>query len=257
MNIPLPFIGLGYTIAVITVIAILFMKKKMNDKAGLFFLIISVFVSGILLGGLPNPIAPIQQIAYGLGHGKVNPVHVAGILILLLTVLFSGRIFCGYVCPLGAIQELMSRFRKKQVKPHTEVSGKVRAVILIGFIIVGIFSPLYIKIDPFGAFSLNPSLYQAAVFLVIAITAISVYRPWCAWICPFGALASLVSRFSLLKIGMNENCNDCGACKKKCPTSQPYRGSDMSECYYCGRCFSVCKKDALEAKINIAGKKGD
>jgi Fe-S-cluster-containing hydrogenase component 2 len=70
-----------------------------------------------------------------------------------------------------------------------------------------------------------------------------IYRPFCRYICPFGAIASLVGRFSPFKIRRTDACLDCGICEKICPTLEAYRESNKGECYLCYRCIEFCKNE--------------
>lgn len=99
--------------------------------------------------------------------------------------------------------------------------------------------------NPFSLVAPWLGTFKLLALVVVAAAAIFVYRPYCTLICPFGFLMNLTSRVGLLKLRVNEECIDCGACMRKCPTGQAYKGSAMAECYWCGRCLQVCKKDAI------------
>jgi polyferredoxin len=176
---------------------------------------------------------------------------VIGLILVLITVFIAGRIFCGYVCPLGALQELISMIVKKQYMVDPKISGLIRAAVFVVFILSGLIVPWYMKLDPFAVFTLKPNIFQAILFTLVLAASIFIYRPWCTLICPFGALSSLITRFSLFKICIDEKCNDCGLCRKKCPTCQPGKDSPMGECYFCARCIGVCKKGSLKSKLRV------
>lgn len=99
--------------------------------------------------------------------------------------------------------------------------------------------------NPFSLVAPWLGTFKLLALVVVAAAAIFVYRPYCTLICPFGFLMNLTSRVGLLKLRVNEECIDCGACMRKCPTGQAYKGSAMAECYWCWRCLQVCKKDAI------------
>ena len=106
-------------------------------------------------------------------------------------------------------------------------------------------------INPFTGFKIftNPLvplfLIPGISLLIVIITSFFVYRPWCRLLCPFGALSSLVGRFSRYKYVRTEDCNDCGLCEQICPTHQAERNSKKEECYYCNRCVDVCPQNAI------------
>jgi len=75
---------------------------------------------------------------------------------------------------------------------------------------------------------------------------IFVYRPFCWFFCPYGALLSLISVKGLLKLKRNDDCIDCEKCEKICPTNEAGKLDLKQECYLCNRCKDVCPVNAIE-----------
>ena len=98
---------------VVAVVALLLINKgELNKKYSFIIYIVVVVLGGVILGGVPNAILPIQTILSAIGI--VSPIiiilpMIVMIVILLLTVLLFGRIFCGFACPVGALQEFISK----------------------------------------------------------------------------------------------------------------------------------------------------
>lgn len=247
MAIPVAMIGLGLVFILMAAAALQLIKGKMSSIAALLLLLAAILGPGLALGGLPDPVPPLQQIPYGIVRGTVNPVLIAGLAVLLLASLLAGRLFCGYACPLGAVQELLARPVKKKVKINMNVARIVRLAVLVTLIVAGSFAVFYPAIDPMAVFSLRPNAYQLILFAGIAIAAVFVYRPWCTLLCPFGALAGLASRFSPFRLRADAKCNNCGACDRVCPARQSVRKGTLTDCYYCGRCIRACPKKAIYA----------
>lgn len=262
----IPMFILWIAISIVALIPI--NKRKLNKKYSIIIYIIVVVLGGIILGGIPNSVLPIQTILSYIGvWGPIIAIlpMIIILIILLLTVLLFGRIFCGYACPVGALQELISKINfKSSVKKQKYVKYKIdislRAANIIRWIFFGVvvvlaifwsFSVIQI-INPFTGFRIftNPLvplfLIPGVTLLIVIITSFFVYRPWCRLLCPFGALASLVGRFSRNKYVRTEDCNDCGLCEKICPTHQAERNSKKEECYYCSRCVDVCPQNAIK-----------
>jgi len=257
-------------IALIAIAVIMINKGKMRQKTAILILIISIAIGGILLGGLPNSVMPIQQIFLTVGGHSLLMLLVPMLIILgllLLSTLVFGRMFCGYACPVGAIQELASKINfksnlkeQKKVKYAVQTNQKWANITrwiffaLSGLItIVWSFAILQL-VNPFIGFKFftNPLAVVLLIPLIslVAVIGVSifVYRPWCRYLCPFGALASITSRFSRNKYTRTEDCTECGLCEKICPTQEAFKDSSKGECYYCNRCVEICPQNAIVFK---------
>ena len=89
----------------------------------------------------------------------------------------------------------------------------------------------------------------AAILLVVVIMALLRGRLFCNAICPVGSLLGLLSRFSLLRISINESqCTRCGlcehACKSQCINSKE-KQVDHSRCVACFNCIDRCKFNGI------------
>ncbi|MDD4920886.1 MAG: 4Fe-4S dicluster domain-containing protein [Bacteroidales bacterium] len=86
-------------------------------------------------------------------------------------------------------------------------------------------------------------------FLGIGFLAWKHGRTYCNTICPVGSILGFVSRFSFLKVRINDQaCNTCGLCEMNCKAScidSKNKTVDYSRCIDCYDCLNVCKKKAL------------
>ena len=90
---------------------------------------------------------------------------------------------------------------------------------------------------------------SAATFVILVILAWRNGRTYCNTVCPVGTVLGFLSRFSWLKIHIQEDkCVKCGLCTKNCKSSciDFKNGTiDYSRCVVCGDCQTKCNKHAI------------
>ncbi|MDE6925125.1 MAG: 4Fe-4S binding protein [Acetatifactor sp.] len=196
-----------------------------------------------------------------------------------------GRFICGWLCPFGLVQDLLHKipvFRKRKRLPYHSVLKYGKYVVL--FLLVGVGSlvlfggfakvPAFCKyLCPsgtlFGAVPLLASnellrsqigglfLWKLGILLIIIVLSVKVYRPFCQYLCPLGAIYGWFNRFSLVQIHWEkEKCISCMACEEACPVSLSIDEISTSpECIRCGRCVEACPGKCLHfSKINTKDK---
>ncbi|MFW9905541.1 MAG: 4Fe-4S binding protein [Candidatus Thorarchaeota archaeon] len=249
---------------------ILIEGEILSRKLSTVIYLITILVGGLLLGGTPNAVMPIQQILTTLGlnadFGYLLPAIII-LIVLLVSSLLIGRIFCGFACPLGALQEILSNFSfkadiksQKKVKFRIDVPPQIPIVtrwIFLGILLLFSFSGVLLLpvFNPFSGFLFPKTPSEQTLFLpflgliLVSITSLFIYRPWCRFLCPFGAGSSLCSQVARSKYQRTEDCTECGFCEEICPTQEASRESNKSECYYCNRCIEICPHNAI--KLNL------
>ena len=84
------------------------------------------------------------------------------------------------------------------------------------------------------------------LLLVIFIGSLFVQRFFCRYFCPMGAIYSLISQASFLKIDKpRDGCGKCHLCTSKCPMGMDLTKKDRiagGECISCQKCVSWCPK---------------
>jgi len=264
LNIVIVFSMFILWIMLILITTLLIKNSNLKKIYKIFILVISVIIGGIILGANPNPVNPIQQIFLFIHNNSIFIPILIVFALLLLSTLVIGRMFCGYACPVGAIQELCSKIyfksnlkEQKKVKIVLKTNQKWANVIRwIFFIFIGLVSIIWGLavlqiINPFLGYAYFSNPFAIALIipfitlLVIVFLSIFIYRPWCRYLCPFGALASVTSRFSRYKYVRTEDCTECGLCEKICPTQEAFKESSKGECYDCHRCVEICPQNAI------------
>lgn len=197
---------------------------------------------------------------------------------------FFGRFVCGWLCPFGLIQELLNKIPSPKFKVNKKLHGLkyLKYVILVLFVILlpmfmvndfGMGDPTFCKyICPAGTLEggiplvlMNKSLQSAIgwlyawkVFLLVVtiILSIVLFRPFCRFICPLGAIYSFFNPISLYRYKVDNNkCTGCGICSKKCKLDiDVHKNPNSLECIRCGECISNCPSDAIRVVIGMKEK---
>jgi MauM/NapG family ferredoxin protein len=98
----------------------------------------------------------------------------------------------------------------------------------------------------------QPFFRLSWVFLVIFAGTVGLnvvaHRFWCRYLCPLGAMLSLLSRTSLVGRRVSTDCVACGKCQASCRMGavEPKSfAADVGECVLCGECRSLCPDAAV------------
>lgn len=222
---------------------------------------------------------PMGALQAALNERKVKvPFAVLGFLFLFGSIF--GRFICGWLCPFGLFQDLLHKipiFRKRKQLPGHDILKYGKYVVLFGLVGIGslfVFSgfakvPAFCKyLCPSGTFmgaipllAANEALraqagglffWKFGILIVLVILSMKVYRPFCQYLCPLGAVYGWFNRFSLVQVHwQKEACTSCMACKKACPVDlPPEKISVSSECIKCGKCVDACKMGCLSFHKN-------
>ena len=209
-----------------------------------------------------------------VASGRVLPFYVVGLLLAFGAVL--GRTVCGWLCPFGFIQDLLDKIPLPKVRKGTwsRRLSWVKYIVLAGLVIVaplallqvtGVGTPAFCAwLCPAGTLeagipllAMNEDLRQMMgplfnwkMFVLVALVAacLFMYRPFCRFLCPLGALYSFFNRFALLRWTVAEEaCVHCGACVAAC--KMDIREVGDRECIQCGVCVSACEQGAIRFSL--------
>ena len=227
------------------------------------------------------PLGSLQAVLTGRTHKF--PFYVLGFL-LLFGALF-GRLVCGWLCPFGLVQDLLHKIpfvKKLRRLPGERALRYLKYAVLVGFVIVlplvvldivGQGQPWFCKyICPSGTLfagipliASNPPLraalgwlftWKAAILLALVLLSIVLWRPFCRYLCPLGAIYGLFNPVAVYRFRIDEDrCTDCGACKAACKLDIDVRRTPNSaECVRCGACRRACPHGAIRTGSKSAAQ---
>lgn len=79
-------------------------------------------------------------------------------------------------------------------------------------------------------------------------------RFFCNYLCPLGALYGLVSRWSLLRLTIDDTCRSCNACAGHCTYyGSPFKDYFKSECVLCFNCVADCPEASIAPRFGFPG----
>ena len=183
----------------------------------------SVAYFGFFRKGCVCSIGSVQNVALALVEPSY-PIPLTVLLMFVLPILFTllfGRVFCAGVCPIGALQELVNVKNFRLSKTVTTVLGLIPWIYLILAVLFAVTNSAFIicRFDPFvGIFRLGGDLALLIFGALLLFFAIFTGRPFCRFICPYGALLSLFSRVSIFNVELTKKqCINCELCHNACP----------------------------------------
>ncbi len=211
-------------VLIITLLLASYFSLKRRSRRGLFLVMaFSLAYFGFYRHGCICPVGSIQNVASAFFDNTYSiPITVVLFFLLpIVTTLFFGRSFCASVCPLGAAQDIVA------VRPVAVPKPLARALSLIPYLYLGaaiIFaatgaSYLICRFDPFVSFfRLSGDVWRLSLGGIFLLLAVFVARPYCRFLCPYGAILNLVSRVSIFRVTITPtDCIKCRRCENACP----------------------------------------
>lgn len=254
-NWQLIFIKFTLWVLLLTILAVI-MNRKKAVKYKPLWLVMSAVVFGAILGSDPNPLGVVKDgIVLYANEGVLFKPRFMALGFLLLLVLVFSRIFCGWACQIGVVQELLFRHRLSRIKLPFWLTNSVRVSVFAAMLVfaLGFHMDLLGYVDPFKIYSFSFSTYTAlyiGFILLLIMSSLFIYRPWCTLACPFGLIAWVVNRLSIFKMRFQRaDCTGCGACVEACPAGAIKKVTDKgirAECFMCNRCREACPADAIK-----------
>lgn len=218
---------------------------------------------------------PIGSLQASLAGPVSRPAfYCLGILIFFGSLF--GRFICGWLCPFGLVQDLLYKIpaaKKRKNMPGHKLLKNLKYIVLALMVIIlpiiitdssGVGKLWFCEyICPsgtlFGGIPLTVSdsglraaigagfWWKIIVLLLIILSSVWTYRPFCKYLCPLGAFYSIFNKVSLYHYSVNDRlCTGCGVCEKVCRMGiNPMLDPNSPECIRCGECLKECPDNAL------------
>ena len=242
-----------------------------NKKINWIKVVIQILSFALIPGLFEGEFAAVGNIVSCIYKGNISWESVKySVWMLLATVpatVLVGRFFCGFFCSFGAVQDLLwlgsHRLRalfpgKRNLKKADRIFRFAKYAVLFYFIIF-IWSGVtavktagpwqvfgqYVSFGHWPGLKLLLSV-GGVLLLLIFIGSLFVQRFFCRYFCPMGAIYSLISQTSFLKIDKpRKECGKCHLCTSKCTMGMDLTKKDRiagGECINCQKCVSWCPK---------------
>lgn len=204
-------------------VAVWLIYRRRSRRGIALLSLFSLGYFGFYRKGCICAIGSVQNVALGLfdNHYALPLTVIAFFVAPIVVSLFAGRAFCAAVCPHGAIQDLVL------LKPVRLPSWVDHALGLIPYFFLGagaIFAAtgsafVICRFDPFVPFfRLSGSSSLLAWGAALLLLGVFVGRPYCRFLCPYGALLRMTSAVAKWRVRVTPNaCIQCGLCRQSCP----------------------------------------
>jgi NosR/NirI family nitrous oxide reductase transcriptional regulator len=197
---------------------------KRRSRQGLLWMsVFSLAYFGFYRQGCICSVGSVQNVALALFNGNYT-IPLSALLFFIIPLLFAlayGRVFCAGVCPLGAIQELTGI---RPVNLHKSVEVVLASVPFIYLAVAVLFAAtnsqfLICRYDPFiGIFRLDAPFTMIIFGALLLLSGIFLNRPYCRFLCPYGVLLNIFSRFAGKHLTITPaECTNCRLCEESCP----------------------------------------
>jgi len=180
-----------------------------------------------------------------------------------------GRMPCGWACPFGFLQDLMYKIRSRKftmpsVLRHCKYAFLVIFAIILpymtgdtwfskicpaGTLMAGLPWIIWNPVNPATGQNVLPTTPDLQFFAVLSflfgflILFVFTRRPFCKSVCPLGAIFSLFNRFSILRLKVAKNCDNCNWCESNCPMDLnvplELNSGECIRCLECTKCGYV------------------
>ncbi|MFT8313338.1 MAG: FMN-binding protein [Clostridium sp.] len=247
---------------------------KKIPKIQIFRIFVQIAFLFLLPGLFALAFSQLGEIYSAIINGKFNllqlfPNLVSMLTLFILTIVLS-RFFCGWFCAFGTFNDFIYIISRKIFKTKFKIDKDADALlkylkyVVLLFIVIFIWtigSKAFQTFSPWDAFAQITNLPQVIlnyplgfiILILIAFGAVFIERFFCRYLCPLGAVFSIISRISIFKINKpSDKCGKCRVCTNNCSMGiQLYKLQNVrgGECINCLKCVEKCPRNNTKATI--------
>ena len=216
------YIDTGVLVLVLSVTTWLALKRR--SRQGLLWIsLFSLAYFGFFREGCICAVGSVQNVSIALFNPEYT-IPLTAILFFIIPLVFAlafGRVFCAGACPLGAIQELTGFSPLRVPKKVETVLSVIPFVYLAVAVLLSATNSQFLicRYDPFvGIFRLDAPYTMIIFGGLLLVAGIFVNRPYCRYLCPYGVLLNIFSRFAGKHLTITPaECTNCRLCEEVCP----------------------------------------
>ncbi|MBK5240009.1 4Fe-4S binding protein [Clostridium sp.] len=207
----------------------------------------------------------------------IKKIHESSFILMIIGFILAvgfGPLFCGWICPFGTFQEWIAKigkklFGKKYNKfipyKYDKYLRYLRYIVLARVLYMTAISAeiVFADVDPYFAlfnfWTSEVSVASIIILLLVMISSLFVERPWCKYVCPYGALLGITNLFRSFKIRTNKNtCISCKACDNICPMNIKVSEHEVILDHQCISCMQCSSENAcpIADTVNLSTKGG-
>ena len=257
-------------------------KRKSKFKFLSFIRFFIQIISFILLPALYiNAFAGIHQIYLAIIQsnfdiGTLWTQVIETIAIIPATILL-GRFFCGWMCAFGTLEDIIYLFSSKTFKTKFKINEETDRVlkylkyVILSFLVIAVWTlgvNIFSSSNPWDVFGFiftvgkTPAISYAATaltsgFIILALiiaASFFIERFFCRYLCPLGAIFSIISKLRIAKIKKpGAQCGKCRVCTQNCAMGIPLYKEDAissGECINCFKCVTACPRQNVSVAVD-------
>lgn len=165
----------------------------------------ATMIIGLLVLGFwfnrPLTVAHITSLLAGYFPSLYDNLYwylLVGGIFLIVTV-DNRNPYCSWFCPFGAFQECLSAVGNTRWNPPRKWRFRLKwatRVLAFGAIFFGLLfrQPSATSYEIFGTlFNFTGSIFQWILLVLIILSSLVIYRPWCTYLCPLDPVVDVIS----------------------------------------------------------------